>query len=258
MKRYAMFLLLSVVMAVAVAAQDKPKADAPKTEAKPAASSAAGLLTTDEILDKYVKAIGGKEAIEKLKARSVKGAFEIESMSMTGAFESYQKAPDKWASIINVANMGTFSQVYDGTKGWDNDPMNGFRELGGSELAARKREADFYSDLNYKKNFSKLEVKGKEKVGTSEAYLVEATPAEGAPEKLYFDVTSGLLVRQDTERESPQGKIPVEFYLEDYKEVDGVKIAHKLKQVTPMFAISLKFTEVKHNTEIDEKVFAKP
>ena len=258
MKRYMICLLLSLMLTVAVAAQDKPKVDVAKEDGKAAAGSAVALPTVDEVLDKYVKAIGGKEAIEKLKSRSIKGAFEIESMSITGGFESYQKAPDKWASIVNVPNMGTFSQVYDGAKGWDNDPMNGFRELSGAELAARKREADFYQEVNFKKNFAKIEVKGKDKVGSSDVYLVEATPADGAPEKLYFDVNTGLLVRQDSERESPQGKMPVEFYLDDYKVVDGVKIAHSLKQITPMFAMTLKFSEVKHNTEIDEKVFNKP
>jgi hypothetical protein len=257
MKRMAVFLILSLIMTVAVMAQDKPKTDAPGSNAKPAASSAA-LPAADEILDKFVTASGGKEAMEKLKSRTVKGTFEIEAMNINGPFESFSKAPNKNAVITSVPNMGNFINIFDGTKGWDSNPMTGLRELSGAELAASKRDADFYLPINFRKNYPKMEVKGKEKVSQSEAYVVEATPAEGGPEKFYFDVASGLLVRQDAERESPQGKIAVEIYYEDYKAVDGVKIAHLMKQVTPMYALTIKFAEVKHNIEIDDAKFNKP
>ena len=48
-------------------------------------------------------------------------------------------------------------------------------------------------------------------------------------------MTSGLLIRTDTERDSPDGKMAIEIYMSDYKQVDGVNIPHTLKQVTPMF-----------------------
>ena len=88
--------------------------------------------------------------------------------------------------------------------------------------------------------------------------MIEATPAEGPPEKLYFDVNTGLLVRHDAEVESPQGKLLMESYLEDYKVVDGVKIAHTMKSVNPAMTIVIKISEVKNNVEIDDAKFGKP
>jgi outer membrane lipoprotein-sorting protein len=256
MKRIALMLAFALMATMSVAAQEK-KTEAPKADAKPAAP-AAGLPTVDEILDKYVKASGGKEAIQKQTSRTTKGTFEIESMGMTGPIQMYAKAPNKSAMVIEIPNVGTFNEVFDGTKAWSANPMSGLREKSGAELAAQKRDSDFYQPINLKSQYSKMIVKGKEKVGASEAYVIEATPAEGGPEKLYFDAASGLLVRQDAERESEQGKIAVEIYYEDYKEVDGVKVAHTLKQVTPMFSMTLKLTEVKHNTPIDDAKFNKP
>jgi hypothetical protein len=258
MKRIALILAFSMLAAVAIAAQDKPKADAPKPEAAKADAKPAALPSADEILEKYVKAIGGKEAIEKITSRSSKGSFEIEAMNLTGTIESYQKAPNKFANLFTIPAVGGGGQVFDGAKGWDSNPMTGLRELGGEELATLKREADFYQPLNFKKHYSKLEVKGKETVGKSEAYVVIATPTEGSPDKVYFDVNSGLIVREDAERETGQGKMAIEVYLEDYKDVDGVKIPHTMKQVTPMFAMTLKFTEIKSNIAIDDAKFAKP
>jgi hypothetical protein len=121
-----------------------------------------------------------------------------------------------------------------------------------------KRGADFYQELNYKKNYAKMEVKGKEKVGSYETYVIEATPAEGSPEKLYFDVNTGLLVRHDAEAETPQGKQVMETYREDFKVVDGIQIPHTTKQVSPAVTFVIKITEVKNNVEIDSAKFNKP
>lgn len=257
MKRITLILALAMLAAFTAVAQEKPKeelkAAAPKTDTKPAA-----LPSADAILEAYIKALGGKEAIEKLSSRSSKGTFEIEAMNLSGEMENYQKAPNKYASLFSIPGVGGGGQVFDGAKGWDSNPMTGLRELAGEELAVLKREADFHQPLNLKKHFTKLEVKGKETVGSSETYVVVATPAVGGPEKLYFDVATGLLVRQDADRETAQGKMPSEEYFEEYKVIDGVKIPHLLKIVSPMLAVKIKLTDVKTNVEIDEAKFNKP
>ncbi len=264
MKRIALILAFSTLAAFTSAAQEKPKTDAqgrpeaPKTDAPKGDAKAASLPSADEILENYVKALGGREAIEKLTSRSVKGTFEIEAANLSGDVETYHKAPNKYASLFTIPGMGGGGQVFNGEKGWDSSPMTGLRELTGEELAVLKREADFYQPLNLKRHFPKLEVKGKEKVGSSETYLVIATPAEGGPEKLYFDVATGLLVRQDAERETANGKMASEEYFEDYKDVGGVKVPHSLKIVSPLFAIKIKISDVKNNVEIDEAKFNKP
>jgi hypothetical protein len=88
--------------------------------------------------------------------------------------------------------------------------------------------------------------------------VIEATPAEGSLEKFYFDANTNLLVRHDSEVESPQGKLLMEAYPENYKAVDGVQIPHTIKQVNPAMTIVIKFTEVKNNVEIDDAKFNKP
>jgi hypothetical protein len=103
-----------------------------------------------------------------------------------------------------------------------------------------------------------MTVKGKEKVGDKEAYVIEAKPAEGSVEKWYFDTQTGLLIRQDAERETPQGKVPSETYMDNYKEVDGVKLPHSVRIVNPMFTLEMKMEEIKHNVAVDDAKFNKP
>lgn len=257
MKRIALVSIFALLAILPVAAQDKPKADAPKEAAKAEAKPAAA-PTVDEILARFVKATGGKEAIEKVTSRTAKGAFEIEAMSLSGTIEMYTKAPNKSAMVIELPGLGKIYGVFDGAKGYSTDPMSGIRELSGTELAAMKRQSDFYRDLNLKQHYPTITLKGKEKVGAAEAYVLEATPAEGAPEKWYFDAATGLLIRQDGEEDSPQGKMTYEAYMEDYRDVDGIKTPFAIRRVTPAFAMSIKLTEIKQNVTIDDTKFNKP
>jgi Outer membrane lipoprotein-sorting protein len=270
MKRIVFILAFSILAAVTSAAQEKPKADAPgkteapkseapKADASKADAKAAALPAVDDVLGNHLKAVGGREAIEKITSRSMKGTFDLEAFGVAGApVERFSKAPNRSAMKIDISGFGVVTQVFDGAAGWDSNPMTGLRELSGAELAQMKRGSDFYSDLNYKNYYAKMEVKGKEKVGSYETYVIEATPTEGSPEKLYFDANTGLLVRRDAEEETPQGKMLFETYVDDYKAVDGVKIPHMIKRVNPAMTMVIKFTEVKNNVEIDDAKFNKP
>jgi len=223
------------------------------------------LPSVDQILNRYVQAIGGKAAIERLASMSLTGTMEVSSAGLTGKVELIAQAPNKYALKVDIEGIGSFTQAYDGKAGWAQDPINGLRDVTGVELAQLKREADFHREAHLKAVYarlsvkgSRLAVKGKEKVGGGEAFVIEATPAEGGVEKLYFDVQSGLLVRTDIVSRSPQGEIPAEVYLDDFKEISGVKIPVTMRQVSSVLTSVIKFTDAKPNVELDPKRFSKP
>jgi len=255
MKRIMTVIFLSLAMGVAAFAQEaKPKAEAKPAEAK----QADAMPSADQIIEKYVQAMGGKAAIEKLNSRTTKASFEIPAMGASGTVEGYEKAPNKTLAIITIPGFGVIREGFDGKVAWAEDPTSGMREKSGLELTDVKLEAEFHRPIKLKQLFPTMTVKGKEKVGEKEAYVIEAKPAEGSMEKWYFDTQTGLMIRQDAERETPQGKMPTETYLEDYKEVDGVKIPHSVRLTNPMFTISIKTEEIKHNVPVDDAKFVKP
>jgi outer membrane lipoprotein-sorting protein len=244
MKRILTTLFLCSILAVASFAQAPQKpADVP---------------TTDQILDKYVQALGGKAALEKITSTASKGTFEIPAFGATGTAEIWEKAPNKTALKLDIPGFGLVLEGFNGTVAWSQDPQSGLREKSGAELAASKLDADFYKPLRLKALYPTITVKGKEKLGEKDVYALTAKPAEGTPETWYFDATTGLLVKLDLERESPQGKMAVQVFQEDYKEVDGIKIPHTVRQVTSAFSITIKLEEVKHNVPIDDAKFNKP
>ena len=252
MKRILTTLFILAALAASAFAQGGPQKSADDTKASPA------LPTADQIIEKYVQAIGGKAAIEKQTSRVSKGSLEISAVGLKGTAEVYEKAPNMTATIINLDGFGLVREGFDGKIAWSQDPQMGLREKAGAELASAKLDAEFFKPLRVKQLYPKLVVKGKDKIGDKEVYVLEATPAESAVETWYFDTQTGLMLRQDSEREGPMGKQPVQIFFDNYKDVDGIKLAFTLRQVTPQFSVDIKIDDVKHNVPIDDAKFAKP
>lgn len=248
-----LFLCLTLIFGAAVMAQDKP---APAQT--PAAKPKADLPSPEQIINKFVQAIGGKAATEKISSRQATGTFELAAMGVSAPVEMAAKAPNKTVMTIDIAGFGTIQRGYNGTMGWENNPQTGVRELSGSELTQMKIGADFYRDIKIMQLFPKLTVKGVEKVNGNDAYVVDATSADGFTETMYFDTQSGLLVRSDIEADTPQGKMKVTSYISDYRDVDGVKVPFTIKQTTPTIEFVIKLDSVKHNVAIDDAKFNKP
>ena len=207
----------------------------------------------EQILDKYLRAIGGETVHKKLISRVMKGKFEIPEEGVIGSIEHEAMAPDRLKVTLKaqIKNGKRFESltVFDGAAGWEFYPtIDGGRELTGEELTAIKRDAEFYREIEIKEHYPKMKLKGKERVGKRAAYVVEATPREGNPEKLYFNAQTGLLIRiVDANND---------IYFDDYREVDEVKlpfIVHISSSAAGKFIA--RFDEIRHNIPIEEAQF---
>lgn len=221
-------------------------------------SAPAKLPSVKEVLEKYVDAIGGRAANEKITSRFTKGTVELSPMGLKGTFETYAAPQDRTISKLNLAGIGELIDGFDGTTAWAVNPIQGSREKSGAELVQARLINNFYREINHDKLYSKMEVKGIEKVGDTEAYAVIAEAKDLAPETLYFDTKSGLLLRSDTTMISPEGNQSAKIYYEDMREADGVKIPFRVRTVLPQFVITLAVTELKHNLTMKPETFTKP
>ncbi len=268
-------ILLTTLLTVSatVFGQDKPvkpptvpnkPADVKALEIKPSATPTAAtaaavkLPTATEILAKYVQAIGGKAANEKIKSRFVKATVELVPFGVKGTSETYTAAPGKSINRTNLEGIGEIVEGFDGVTAWSINPLSGNRDKAGEELAQAKLIYDFGRATNLDKLYPKMQVTGIEKVGASDAYVVVGTP-DGLPaETFYFDTKSGLLVRQDATFVSPEGKQAMKIFYEDYRDIDGLKMSYKSRTVTPQFEAITIITEVKNNVPVEDAKFAKP
>lgn len=252
---------ISAALGFGAVAQTSPPAQS--SSKSQAAAAAPAIPSSDQILDKYVEACGGRAAWLKLKSRVSKGTVDL-SANTSGTIDIQEKAPNRMLATVTISGS-VFIRGFDGTVGWSNDPKNGLRELTGDELAETRRDSDFYHPLDIRKIYSKLNVVGTEKVGSQTAYVLEATPVDGRdPDKIYFDVDSGLLVRAVTQEHTPEGFETAQEDFEDYRTVDGIKIAFTIHQKisnpqdNSETEFTIKFDEVHHNVDLPDSEFSKP
>jgi len=231
---------------------------APAEAAAPEFIADAALPTLDQVLAKYVEAVGGKAAQMRLTSRVAKGRVDLAGMSYGGKLESYAIAPNKSLLVMNIDTVGVMRQGFDGRNGWEQSEQSGLRASSGLSLATLARDAEFYHDLKLKELYARTRLLGKVKSGFREVYLVEAKPRAGEPEMLYFDTQSGLLIRRDVTRQTSRGLVRAEIYLSDWRTVDGVKIPFKTTQTMPNQTFVFTLQEVKHNVPVDETIFQKP
>jgi hypothetical protein len=218
--------------------------------------AATGLPSYDQIIDKYLEAIGSSTAYEKLKSRVMKGSM-IDAKGGTFPVEVCQTAPDKMVIITTLPN-GTASQGYNGTIGWAAGP-SGQSELRGMELAKIKRAADIARFLKIKEESLSPRVVGKVKVGEKEAYQISAR-AGGQRVQLFFDTQTGLLLRRQIMSNTVLGAFPEQTDYEDYRDVDGVKLPFITRYSTPdpAAASTMEFKEIAHNVTVDDAKFNPP
>jgi hypothetical protein len=225
-------------------------ADAPKPDT--------GLPTADQVFDKYVQAIGGKPAFDKLKTRVWKGTY-ITSNGASLPYEVQQAAPNKFLSTLTTPKQGVFLTAFNGASGWQQS-ARGVHEFSGSDLAQLKNFAGFFGGVNLKEQYTKMRVVRKEKVGDREAYLVRAESVGGNTERLFFDTQTGLLLRRIVVEKTMLLPIPEQTDFEDYREVDGVRLPFTIQvyNIDPFFNAARKFTEIKHNVPVDDAKFNMP
>ena len=209
--------------------------------------------TVKQILDRYVQAVGGADALMKITSRTVKGS-RIGADGVLVPEEVYQKAPDKLLTVTSYPNV-VFSNGYNGTAGWGHSSRDGATPLPDQLLAQLKRDAVFYKELKTQEIYSSLTLLGKASVRDADAYVIQATPADGPAEKLFFDVRTGLLVRRYTESDTPVGKLPLQVDYEDFREVDGIKQPFLIHWSFPGRVWGRKIDEIKQNVPLDDAKF---
>jgi zinc protease len=213
--------------------------------------------TVDQVLDKYVDALGGRAAWKKITSRQSTGTIEVPAMNLSGTFQVIEKAPNQTLSVVVVAGAN-FREGFDGKMGWSDDPQNGVREQSGAELEEARRQADFYHPLDLRQLYKKLTLTGTEKIGERNTYVVEGATGSGDPDKMYFDTETGLALRVVGQHHSPEGVSVVQEDLDDYRAVDGVRVPFSIRQTSAENVFTIKIAEVHQNLPIDDAQFSKP
>ncbi len=232
-----------------------PVATADVQPAKAESTEAGAVPTADQILDRYVAALGGAAAIGKISSRIEKGS--IDAGGHETPIEVFAKAPTMRMSAMH-ASGGDSITAFDGTAGWLGNIGRPPRDMVGAEIDAARLDADFHFATHLKEVFTRFRLGPPDKVDDRPVYTVVGIREGQPPVRLYFDEASGMLLRLTRYADTPVGRNPTQIDYADYREIDGIKVPFRwtLARAAGRFTIQIK--EVQQNVPIDDAKFAKP
>jgi photosynthetic reaction center cytochrome c subunit len=220
---------------------------------------AEGAPSADQILDKYLQALGGAQRLAGISSFVAKGTYQGYAELDKSPIDIMAKAPGQRVTIIHTSN-GDWTTAYDGRTGWVAEPGRPvpLLELTGQFLEAVKVDADLAFPGRIKQSFSQWRVGYPTTINDRDVEVVQGTSGGDFPVKLYFDKESGLLVRQVRYTNSPVGLNPTQIDYSDYRDVSGVKMPFRLTTIWTDGRATTELSQIQANASVDEAKFGKP
>ena len=210
----------------------------------------------DQLLDKYLTAVGGADALRKISSRVAKG-------TLTGfgeqklAIDVYGKAPDKRVSVMHFPN-GDSVTAFDGHSGWLSFPGRPPHIMSTDENSEARMDADLLFPVHVKTMRQKFLAGPGDKIEGHDTIQVVGRGEGQPPLRLFFDAQSGLLLRLVRYTETPLGRLPTQIDYSDYRDADGVKVPFRWSLARPGNRFTIQVDELHQNVPVDDAKFAPP
>jgi hypothetical protein len=208
------------------------------------------------IIAKYGMAKGAAldKKLSKIKDITVKMNASIQGQSI--GVTRYQKAPNKFSMVMAMGTMVVQKQTFDGTVG-KVSTMQGNKTVEGKDLEDLKVSSEMFSELKMDALGIKHILLGIEPLDGKEAYKMEKISPSGEKETVWYDVATGLQAKTMSVKTNEQmgGEFTVVGLYADYKEVNGIKFAHKIVQSFGPQQLDMQVTSVEVNTKLGDDIF---
>ena len=238
-------------------------AENPKSEAMEAMheheheANPAALPSGDPVLARYLQVLGGRPALDKVSTRVEKATANMPDGHQV-PIDIYTKVPDQRVSVMHMPK-GDSVTAYNGSAGWIAFPGRPLREMSVAEQEAAKLDAEAFYPGRLERVFGELKLQEhEEKIDGHETDVVLGLSQGQPPVKLYFDKSSGLLVRMVHYADTPLGLNPTQVDFADYRDVGGVKTPYRWTIARPSGAFTIQVDQVEQNVPIDDARFVKP
>jgi hypothetical protein len=224
--------------------------------AKAPAATAAELPDARAIVDRHIKAIGGREAVLVHKSMHASGTLSIATSGISGPVDIYGAAPDRVLVRTAVQGIGEIVDGYDGAHGWSISPMTGPTLKAGKELEQTRLDADFYSELRDPKTYTMQTIE-KTTFDGRDCYKVSVKRVDGTEDFDFYDAATGLRAGSINTRETQMGPMTVSNVESGYKKFGPLTQATVLTQ--KIMGVEQKITiDAVEYDKVDPSVFEPP
>ena len=237
---------------------------APPMEDDDVVLPAVGGPTADQILDKYIQAIGGAQRLATLTSFVATGVSNgYGGFGGEAEFTLYAKAPNQRTTLISFKDhpeRGDSVWAFNGTTGWIKTPRGLLSDyqLIGEELDGERLEAQLAFPGQIKQVLTNWRVGLRRAINNKDYLIVQGRGPRNLLATLYFDPDTGLLRRLVRYGPSPVGRVPTQIDYTDYRDVNGIKFPFEYQFSWLDGRYSAKIKDVKTNVAIDAARFGRP
>jgi photosynthetic reaction center cytochrome c subunit len=237
--------------------------DTPNVELDDTVRQENGAPTADQVLDKYVAALGGAQRLAGVTSFVATGtAIGYGELGGNADFSLFAKAPNQRAILISYKDTQrpSSSWTFDGRAGWIKTPRGllGEYELIGSELDGARFEAQLAFPAQLKQALTSWRGAATRSLGDRDFTVVQGSGPRGFLATLYFDPKTNLLARMVRYGPSPIGRMPTQIDYGDYRDVGGVKFPFEYKFTWLDGRYTAKLSNIEANIAIDAAKFGRP
>lgn len=219
--------------------------------------------TIDDLIEKNLEAKGGRDAWEGIETARITGTMSFGPQEAPFVYE--WKAPNKIRVEFTIQGM-TGIQAFDGDSGWSLMPFMGKTEpekMAPEDASQIKNDADFRGPLlNPEDKGYELELVGEEEVEGTPAYKIKVTNADGEVSYLYLDKEYYVEIQRVDERTIRGQEVVNTASIGDYKDVDGLMVAHsteiKSSAAPEGQSQTMAFDKIELNVDIPDDHFSMP
>ncbi|MFP4368692.1 MAG: M16 family metallopeptidase [Candidatus Kapaibacterium sp.] len=207
-------------------------------------------IDADELMDKYINALGGKEKLDNIRTIHGSGNLELtlQGRQIPGTFEVKQKKGGKLYRFMDMGMMQVTEWVNSDSAWVKQGPS--VTHLDGEDLDSYKQEAMLFRESKLMEQGYKLEVMGK----MDSNIVMKAVSPAGKEMTLYFGENDHLLNKIEKMEDTPQGPMAITVKYEQYADVSGVKLPQVIIQENPQFTIKMT-GEYKTGVEFEDSAF---
>ncbi len=203
------------------------------------------------VIEKYLDAIGGRDALSKIEDRTTIMRGTAMGQSLTIIVK--QKTPNKMRQEFKFGGMDQ-TMIFDGEKGVVKT-VDKNEEVTGKELEQLKIEATMELLLDPDSFGITLSYEGTEKINEKDAFKLKMILPSSIRWFTFFDTESGLKVKEQKEMQTKMGLIEQVVTFDNYTEVDGIKYPFKLTQSFGPQSVEMTVSSVKVNKELSDDIF---
>lgn len=208
------------------------------------------------IVDRHIKAIGGREAVLAHTSMHASGTLSMPANGISGPVDIYGAAPDHVLVRTTIPGIGEIVDAYDGKTAWSINPMTGPALKAGKELEQTRLDADFYSELRDPKRYT-LKTVEKTLFDRRECYKISVKRADGSEDFDFYDVATGLRAGSINTRETQMGTMTVSNVEGGYKKFGPLTQATVLTQKVMNVEQKITIDAVEYD-KVEPSVFEPP